>query len=483
LALTPFTPARPGIYGINAKPVTFAPNVTPNTFVEPENPDPSASEPSSPSNALFPPSDDPPRPPARKRFPPGKRPSQGYIPRPPNAFMLFRADFVRQKHVPGSIETNHGSLSKIIGNCWQALPPQEKAIWEQRAKKAKADHKALYPDYRFRPVHNKNKPKKAKSTLGPEAERRCEEVTQLLLAGIKGDELRAYTRNTTRDSLPALYAQRRSSSVPLPTNYFPRFDNIAMPTLPFSQSRPASPTSSYRQQRIAFGLDHRRASSVGPEMTSRSWTLPFSMTDIPCHDSQLPEVDTSLFEPSFLDPNASNFLFNGDGSNNINNHQFMNVMNVPPQDSFSPLDTIPPHDGLMFQQPMLQLQTSAEFAPQCMPGLQSQHPSQPSTTYSGSPSPIDPALPPQSQQVAQAGAFPEANMWNGYNAPKFASSGSGMDGMDLTFNQPACNTNFEMQQLGDRLNGLYNPMAFNDGFEFNDAATAVMKTPTNISFF
>ena len=27
----------------------------------------------------------------------------GYIPRLPNAFMLFRADFVRQEHVPGSI--------------------------------------------------------------------------------------------------------------------------------------------------------------------------------------------------------------------------------------------------------------------------------------------------------------------------------------------------------------------------------------------
>lgn len=52
---------------------------------------------------------------SRRRAPPGKRRSQGYIPRPPNAFMLFRADFVRQKHVPGSIETNHGSLSKIIG--------------------------------------------------------------------------------------------------------------------------------------------------------------------------------------------------------------------------------------------------------------------------------------------------------------------------------------------------------------------------------
>ena len=38
-----------------------------------------------------------------KRCPPDKRRSMGYIPRPPNAFMLFRADFVRQEHVPGSI--------------------------------------------------------------------------------------------------------------------------------------------------------------------------------------------------------------------------------------------------------------------------------------------------------------------------------------------------------------------------------------------
>ncbi|ETW77705.1 hypothetical protein HETIRDRAFT_55525, partial [Heterobasidion irregulare TC 32-1] len=73
------------------------------------------------------------------------------IPRPPNAFMLFRADFVRQKHVPGTIETNHGSLSKIIGNCWRSLPLEEKRVWEIKAKHAKAEHKLMYPDYRFRP--------------------------------------------------------------------------------------------------------------------------------------------------------------------------------------------------------------------------------------------------------------------------------------------------------------------------------------------
>ena len=52
---------------------------------------------------------------ARRRAPLSKSRSIGYIPCPPNAFILFRANFMRQKHVPGLIETNHGSLSKIIG--------------------------------------------------------------------------------------------------------------------------------------------------------------------------------------------------------------------------------------------------------------------------------------------------------------------------------------------------------------------------------
>lgn len=115
--------AKPGAYG--ARPVTFAPNVTPITYVETDDDDILTQSPSSPRQlhhaTLFPPSSTPAPPPTRRRCPPGKRRSQGYIPRPPNAFMLFRADFVRQKHVPGSIETNHGSLSKIIG--LGALPP------------------------------------------------------------------------------------------------------------------------------------------------------------------------------------------------------------------------------------------------------------------------------------------------------------------------------------------------------------------------
>ena len=111
--MNPLKHSNHGIGQASPKGVTFAPNVTPVTFVEPDN-DSLESDPESPTSSLFPPVATP-APPSRKRCPPGKRRSQGYIPRPPNAFMLFRADFVRQKHVPGSIETNHGSLSKIIG--------------------------------------------------------------------------------------------------------------------------------------------------------------------------------------------------------------------------------------------------------------------------------------------------------------------------------------------------------------------------------
>ncbi|EEB91736.1 hypothetical protein MPER_09858 [Moniliophthora perniciosa FA553] len=39
----------------------------------------------------------------------------GYIPRPPNAFILFRSSFIRSQKISGKVEGNHSTLSKIIG--------------------------------------------------------------------------------------------------------------------------------------------------------------------------------------------------------------------------------------------------------------------------------------------------------------------------------------------------------------------------------
>ncbi|KAJ7082391.1 hypothetical protein B0H15DRAFT_440353 [Mycena belliarum] len=44
----------------------------------------------------------------------GRR-APSYIPRPPNAFILFRSSFIRSENVPGRVEGNHSTLSKIIG--------------------------------------------------------------------------------------------------------------------------------------------------------------------------------------------------------------------------------------------------------------------------------------------------------------------------------------------------------------------------------
>ncbi|KAH9960545.1 high mobility group box domain-containing protein, partial [Lactifluus volemus] len=74
-----------------------------------------------------------------------------HIPRPPNAFILFRSSFIKSESVPGNIEGNHSTLSKIIGIVWKTLPPAERELWEKRAIQAQAEHRARYPDWRFRP--------------------------------------------------------------------------------------------------------------------------------------------------------------------------------------------------------------------------------------------------------------------------------------------------------------------------------------------
>jgi hypothetical protein len=193
-------------------------------------------------------------------------------------------------------------------------------VWEVKAKHAKAEHKVRYPEYRFRPVHNKNKDKKKeKPAPSAEDERRCEEVAQLLLEGKKGDELAAAVRSLDRkrgeDDPPRHYyhppplpahpvrGHRRSSSVPLPTDYA---TFMAVPTLPFlTLSRPDSPVGNIsRSTRVMLG--QRRASSARPSV-ARAWTWP-SMPPIQHDDEPLPEPDTSLFEQSFLE---SNFSFSG----------------------------------------------------------------------------------------------------------------------------------------------------------------------------
>ncbi|KLO08106.1 hypothetical protein SCHPADRAFT_944719 [Schizopora paradoxa] len=80
-----------------------------------------------------------------------------HIPRPPNAFILFRSSFIRSQHVSAQIEGNHGTLSKIVGMVWHALPFREREVWQAKARKALAEHRRKYPGYSFRPAKDRSR--------------------------------------------------------------------------------------------------------------------------------------------------------------------------------------------------------------------------------------------------------------------------------------------------------------------------------------
>jgi hypothetical protein len=45
----------------------------------------------------------------------------GHIPRPRNAFILFRCLFVSQQAVPASVEKDHRNISRIAGKVWKSM--------------------------------------------------------------------------------------------------------------------------------------------------------------------------------------------------------------------------------------------------------------------------------------------------------------------------------------------------------------------------
>ncbi|RPA87197.1 hypothetical protein BJ508DRAFT_321085 [Ascobolus immersus RN42] len=75
------------------------------------------------------------------------------IPRPRNAFILFR-----QHHHAQVVSANPGKanpeISKIIGEMWRESTPESKAIWQKHADDEKQKHLQRFPEYRYQPRRN-----------------------------------------------------------------------------------------------------------------------------------------------------------------------------------------------------------------------------------------------------------------------------------------------------------------------------------------
>lgn len=92
---------------------------------------------------------------ARRR----NRKPDGHVGRPPNSFMLFRADFVNKGRLPASMSNlnTQAQLGKIIAQVWHGLPEEERRVWKRRAAIEKAKHALAHPEYQYRPTHAKKK--------------------------------------------------------------------------------------------------------------------------------------------------------------------------------------------------------------------------------------------------------------------------------------------------------------------------------------
>ncbi|KZT22099.1 hypothetical protein NEOLEDRAFT_1181163 [Neolentinus lepideus HHB14362 ss-1] len=120
---------------------------------------------------------------ARKRKP-------GHIPRPPNAFMIFRSDFCATRVVTEKIERDHRHISRIAGFVWNKMSDEERKPFVTKAREVKEQHAKYYPDYKYSPTCSKGKGTKRRVRRdGAEDQARCATVANLVLQGIQGDEL------------------------------------------------------------------------------------------------------------------------------------------------------------------------------------------------------------------------------------------------------------------------------------------------------
>lgn len=80
------------------------------------------------------------------------------IPRPRNAFILFRQKYHQLVLDEGSVIRTNPEVSRELGRRWRSLSPEEKDHWNNLAEEEKKNHANKYPGYKYTPRRNgKNK--------------------------------------------------------------------------------------------------------------------------------------------------------------------------------------------------------------------------------------------------------------------------------------------------------------------------------------
>jgi len=142
-----------------------------------------------------------------------------YIPRPRNAFIIFRAD--RSKKYQGRTA---GDISQLVAAEWKSLSADVRARYERQADEEKQRHKVLYPHYRFQP---KQKPK----VKDKEERKKIETKVAEKLEERRAQKRAARARAKKRQQMERLMHQIAPTPLPVSLGYPPQLDSTSH--LPF----------------------------------------------------------------------------------------------------------------------------------------------------------------------------------------------------------------------------------------------------------
>lgn len=235
--------------------------------------------------------------------------AQPRIPRPPNAFMLFRSHCIKTIRAKAAKEKQKAGekrqqvFSRVAGEAWHMLPPDEREEWTRKATDAMHAHSARYPNYKFAPAP-RGSSKKGKGAAGDGAGYTVEDIRAKYLnmpgAAVKTASNRK--RNSRKNHTVASASPAPNTLTSPSTSHVASPAPNRYPTYTF----PSAPQPSYtHQQQILlespYGSPHNGSPNPYPEYGR----------DQPTYGRELfsgtPHMDPSI-PPYFPNPSFGHFV-------------------------------------------------------------------------------------------------------------------------------------------------------------------------------
>ncbi|KAG2008490.1 specific transcriptional repressor [Coprinopsis cinerea AmutBmut pab1-1] len=156
-----------------------------------------------------------------------RRTKPGHIPRPKNAFILYRSWFYKNRPPPQTQDgkkLNQNELSKQVAVSWNAMSEEDQEPFKKMYLEELARHKEMYPDYTYEPS-NKSSRKSAKK------KKRATQPKRKRSRSVDSD---------SDDESVSSFGSNHSTPPPTARNLRPRRCSQQLP----AQTSIASPTSS-----------------------------------------------------------------------------------------------------------------------------------------------------------------------------------------------------------------------------------------------